>query len=371
MLFAQLTRRSFGAVLAAWTLLAVSQPLHAKEPVGVDHKQLLHYLDDAGARQPVKTREDWARRRMQIIAGAETLMGKLPDRSKLPDLDVKVLEEITQEGIRRQSISLAGHYGERVTAYVWIPETKAGEKRPAVLALHPTGPLGKGIVAGLGPRANRQYAVELAQRGYVVIAPDYVTFGDSLSHNFATDQYESGTMKGIADHMRSVDYLLSRSDVDSQRIATIGHSLGGHNSIFLAVFDDRIKATVTSCGWCPFHDYYGGKVKGWAQERYMPLIETRYELNADRIPVDFYELVGAIAPRAFLSVSPLQDSNFDYRGVQKAMPEVAKVYDLLGASDQVKVLYPECMHDFPDDMRRESYRFIDRALNHTPTKEVP
>jgi pimeloyl-ACP methyl ester carboxylesterase len=60
--------------------------------------------------------------------------------------------------------------------------------------------------------------------------------------------------------------------VNKDRIGVIGHSLGGHNSLFTAVFDDRIKAVVTSCGFTPFHDYYGGKVAGWTSDRYMPII---------------------------------------------------------------------------------------------------
>lgn len=343
----------------------------AREPAALDHKQLLYFADDKGAVQPVRTLDDWNKRRRQILAGFQAATGPLPDRTKLPPLDVQVSEEATQEGIKRQTISYHSRNNERVTAYLWIPERRGNERRPGMLALHPTGPLGKGIVAGLGPRGNRQYGLELAQRGYVVLAPDYVTFGDLAKHDLAQDDYISGTMKGIVDHMRGVDLLVARDDVDPDKIGAVGHSLGGHNSIFVAVHDTRIKAVVSSCGWCPFHDYYGGKIAGWTSDRYMPLLRDKYELNPDNVPFDFHELIGALAPRAFLSVSPLQDSNFDYRGVQKAIPEAAKVYDLYGVRDQLQVRYPDCQHDFPDDMRREAYRFFDRQFKFTPVREVP
>ena len=58
-------------------------------------------------------------------------------------------------------------------------------------------------------------------------------------------------MKGIWNHMRCVDLLVSRDDVDAEKIGTIGHSLGGHNAIFLGVFDRRVKVVVSSCGWTP------------------------------------------------------------------------------------------------------------------------
>ena len=105
------------------------------------------------------------------------------------------------------------------------------------------------MVDGQGPLANRSYARELAQRGYVVIAPDYPGFGDLRDYDFKTDRYESGTMKSIFDNIRCIDLLQSRIDVDPDRIGAIGHSLGGHNALFTGAFDKRLKVIVSSCGW--------------------------------------------------------------------------------------------------------------------------
>ncbi len=85
-------------------------------------------------------------------------------------------------------------------------EADSPSKLAAIVALHPTGAAGKRIVAGDG-KAGRQYGVEMAQRGYVVIAPDYPSFGEYDKYDFAGDKYISGTMKGIANHMRCVDFL--------------------------------------------------------------------------------------------------------------------------------------------------------------------
>ena len=93
-----------------------------------------------------------------------------------------------------------------------------------MLALHPTGDLGKKIVDGQGGPENLAYAKELAERGYVVIAPDYPSFGDLKEYDFKTDRYQSGTIKGIFDNMRCIDLLQSRPDVDPDKIGVIGHS---------------------------------------------------------------------------------------------------------------------------------------------------
>jgi acetyl esterase/lipase len=220
-------------------------------------------------------------------------------------------------------------------------------------------------VAGLG-KANRGYGLELAERGYVVLAPDYPSFGDLANYDFAADRYTSGTMKGIVNHIRGVDLLQSRPEVDPERIGVIGHSLGGHNAMFVGVFDERLKVIVSSCGWTPFHDYYEGNIKGWTSDRYMPLLRDAYGLNPDRVPFDFYEVVAALAPRAFFSASPVRDSNFEVAGVRRAEPIAREVYDLLGAGDRLVVRYPECEHDFPPEVRLEAYEFVDRILGHTP-----
>ncbi len=368
------------AALAAAFLGPTAQAFAQSPPLPSDHRRLMYYVDADGREQPVRTAADWARRRAQILVGMQQAMGPLPaemqrgspDAPSPAPLDLKILATTEQEGVPRQTISFASRNGERVTAYLWIPKNiPSGERRAAMLALQPTGDIGKDIVAGLG-KANRGYGLELARRGYVVIGPDYVSFGDAKNHDFAKDDYASGTMKGIVDHMRCVDLLQTLDMVDPQRIGVIGHSLGGHNSLFVAAFDPRLKAIVSSCGWDPFHFYYDGKkLANWAQERYMPRVVSEYGANPDAMPFDFYEVAAAMAPRPFFTNSPLGDSNFQYRGVKQAVREVRAVYDLLGADIALQARYPNCAHDFPDPQRREAYAFLDAALKHKPTTSIP
>jgi putative membrane-bound dehydrogenase-like protein len=331
-----------------------------------DHAHVMVYRDAENREHPVKSPADWLKRRAHIVAGMEQAMGPLPDRSKLPPLDVRIDESktIQGEGYTRLTLSYVAEEGDRVPAYLYLPTGRPLDERlPAMLALHPTGPLGKGIVDDAGPRPNRGYGKELAQRGYVVLAPDYPSFGD-YPYDFKASKYASGTMKGIVNHMRGVDLLQARPEVDPRRIGAIGHSLGGHNAMFVGVFDERIKVIVSSCGWTPFHDYYGGKIAGWTSDRYMPRLKDVYQLDPGKVPFDFYEVVAALAPRGFFSVSPERDSNFDVAGVRKAEPEARQVFDLYGGNQNLQVLYPDCEHDFPDDMRKAAYAFVDKVLQH-------
>jgi len=335
-----------------------------------DHSRLMVYLDPEGNEHPVNTPEDWAVRRGHVLTGMQQAMGRLPDRSDLPPLDVRVTEEVEEDRFVRLSLSFVVEPGDRVPAHLYVPKGLApGERAAAMLALHPTSTLGKGVVAGLGPRPNRAYAPDLARRGYVVLAPDYPSFGD-YSYDFAKDEYVSGTMKGIFNHIRGVDLLQARAEVDPERIGVIGHSLGGHNAMFAGVFDERLKVIVSSCGWTPFHDYYDGDIRGWTSDRYMPRLSDEYGLDPGRVPFDFYEVVAALAPRAFFSASPLGDGNFAVAGVRKAEAEARKVFALLGAGDRLVVRYPDCGHDFPSEVREEAYRFIDRVLKERPDADA-
>jgi dienelactone hydrolase len=330
-----------------------------------DHSDLTVWQDNSGDLQPVQTPEHWSRRRDDILQAMQQVMGRLPADDELPPLQVRELETEDFESYRRVLVRYVVDINREASAHLYLPKVKPSgnsSKYPAILALHPTSNLGKLVVAGEGSLPNRNYAVELVERGYVVLAPDYPSFGDQTDYNFHTDRYVSGTMAAIVNHRRGVDLLLRRDDIDPERIAAIGHSLGGHNSMFVGVFDQRIKAVVSSCGWDPFHFYYGGKIAGWSSDRYMPRIRELYGLDPDKMPFDFYEVAAAIAPRAFFSNSPLRDSNFVADGVKKAESRIRDVYKLLGAEDRLVVVYPDAEHDFPDDARQQAYAFLDRML---------
>jgi dienelactone hydrolase len=169
-------------------------------------------------------------------------------------------------------------------------------------------------------------------------------------------------MKAIWNNVRAIDLLESLPYVDGDKIGCIGHSLGGHNTIFTAVFDQRIRAMVSSCGFTPFHDYYGGKLAGWTSDRYMPRIRTAYDNSPDRVPFDFYELVATLAPRPFFINAPVRDDNFEVGGVKKAVAAANEIYALRGAKEHLVAVYPQVGHDFPDEVRKQAYEALDRWL---------
>lgn len=317
--------------------------------------------------------------RTRTLADLQSVMGSLPQWDRSSPMRILYTDSVREPGYTKFLIELSVAQNETVHALLYVPAQHGAVKRlPAMLALHPTGDLGKNIVDGKGDLSNRAYAKELAERGFVVIAPDYPSFGDAKNYDFTSDRYLSGTMKAVFDNMRCVDLLVKRADVDTTRIGVIGHSLGGHNAIFTAAFDTRLKVVVSSCGWTLFHDYfngdsvsskkYGGNLWPWAQERYMPLIRDKFNLDPNKIPFDFDRVIGAIAPRAFFSNSPTADANFNPAGVKNAMATLASTYQSFNVPQNLQVRYPNSGHDFPFRTRWEAYHFIDSLFGRSRMK---
>ncbi len=356
-------------VVSAVGLLAA-----AAAPARLPRENLLVYRGAAGNVEPVKTASDWEKRRAEIVAGFESVAGKLPGDEKRCPLDLKVLEETDRGTYVLRLIEYSSEPGGRVPAYLTVPKTvlkEGGGKAPAVLCLHPTNQeTGHGVVVGLGGKANRQYASELAERGYVTLSPSYPLLA-KYQPDIKALGWESGTMKAIWDNIRGLDLLDSLPYVQAGKYAAIGHSLGGHNSVYTAVFDDRIKVVVSSCGLDSYLDYYDGAEsvwmpeKGWCQLRYLPKL-AEYRGRLAEIPYDFHELIGALAPRSVFIAAPLKDSNFRHESVDRVVAAARPVYALLKADENLEVEHPDCDHDFPDAMREKAYALIDRVLRAAP-----
>jgi len=331
---------------------------------------LMVFRDAAGELKPIKSKADWHLRRAEILAGMQEVTGPLPGAEKRCLLDVKIEEEVDCGEYVRRFLSYASEPGSRVPAYLLVPKlglTNHSVRLPAVLALHQTHSAGQKVVVGLGNSTNDEYGAALAKRGFVVLAPPYTMLANYWPDLKALG-YRSGTMKSIWANIRGLDLLASLPFVQTNRgFGAIGHSLGGHNGVYTAVFDERISVVVSSCGLDSFVDYYDGNPKnwqperGWCQLRYMPAL-TNYAGRLAQIPFDFPELIGALAPRVCFINAPLGDSNFRWRSVDEIAKAARPVYELYGKPQNLIVEHPDCGHLFPPAMREKAYRLLEVAL---------
>jgi dienelactone hydrolase len=309
----------------------------------------------------------WPAQRLMILEGMQQVMGPLPGPEKRVPLQVETQGEEVLPAFTRSKISYATEANCRVPAYLLVPHSLQAPA-PAVLCLHQTTRCGKAEPAGVDGKDNLHYAAELAERGFVTLAPDYASGKQwGIFGEYGADPYELGyvsaTMKGIWDHMRAIDLLQSLPEVDGARIGCIGHSLGGHNTLFVSAFDERVKALVSCCGFTSFAKYYGGDLAGFSHTAYMPRIRSVYHCDPELMPFDFPALIASLAPRAFLAVAPLHDDNFDVTGVEDCLRMARPVYEMMGAGAQLAGIFPDCQHDFPPQARQTAYAWLERGLS--------
>jgi hypothetical protein len=292
--------------------------------------------------------------RTSLLASMEIVMGQLPGPERRCDLDIRVEDRADCGDYIREFLSYQSEPGARVPAYLLIPQaarTGLNGKPIGILTLHQTHPLGQKVVVGLGDSPNDEYGVELVRRGFVCLAPAYPHLA-----NYAPElsKYESGTMKAIWDNIRGLDLLATYIGCDPENFGAIGHSLGGHNSLYTAAFDERIKIVVTSCGFDSFHDYMNGNINGWTSHRYMPKL---FDFAPGNYPFDFDTVLEAIAPRRVFVNAPKADSNFKWDSVDRVIAKVRQTSSIL-----IQVEHPDVGHSFPKEMREKAYSVMEEVL---------
>jgi len=356
--------RAMGLCLLCMAFQLVVHGAENNTQARLPRTNLMVYFNRKGEVTPVKSKADWEKRRTTVLVGQQKIMGPLPGRQKRCPLDVHVEEEVDCGTYVRRSITYASEPNSRAPAYLLIPKTALSRHKrvPGILALHPTEmTLGHRVVIEQLKDYYPPYARELAERGFVVLAPAYPLMAN-YQPNLASLGYESGTMKAIWDNMRGLDLLESLPFVKRGSFGAIGHSLGGHNSIYTAVFDNRIKVIVSSCGFDSFKDYMKGNIKGWTSDRYMPKL-LAYQNCLDEVPFDFHEVIGSLAPPVVFISAPLNDSNFRAGSVDEIVQSASNVYRLYGAQQNLKLEHPACEHQFPTQIRQEAYRILQEALH--------
>lgn len=261
-------------------------------------------------------------------------MGQLPDRpmrTSLKDFNLRTTSAQQRGRYAKKHIHYEVAEGKVVHAFLYEPlGLKPGERRPGIIAHHPTAKFGKQTFEGW---PNSNFVTELAMQGFVVIVPDYPTKGKSLEYDMAADRYDSRPIKGVFHHMSSVDLLQLLPTVDPDRIGAIGHSQGGRNPVYLQAFDGRVKVGVSSCGWTTFRSMILFEERLLATDYFMPFLKTKYNLNLTKFPFEYTDAFAAIAPRVFYSYSPASDGVHSEWGPAAAAPVIQEFHEACGAKD--------------------------------------
>jgi len=292
----------------------------------------------------------------------------------------QIIEEAECKDHIRRKVAYSLEPDERICAYVLIPRNISG-KSPAVICIHQTTPLGKEQTIGNDPSEEGQdyaCALHLVRRGYITLAYDLLSAGERCYPGlkaFDTEPFYkkhpkwSVRGKDLWDATRAIDLLYTMKEVDTARIGSVGHSQGGGITIHAMALDERIKAGVSSCGLCPARiskNPFGEARTGWWVGR--PFLRP-YCLAGKQFPIDLHEYLAMIAPRAIFVSSALNDFMYvpEEEGIirpafENMAENVEKVFDLLGAGGNFRMLLHAKGHGFIREQREAAYAFLDEKL---------
>ncbi len=358
-------RRLPGAILPALVLcgLAVGgDPVDWPALVQKPYRDLP--LPDLGLRpllrtndgKEITTRAGWEQARQALRTAWQQRLGPAPARPAALDTRIEKTEKC--DGYTRQLVSFHSAGGDRIRAYLLIPDGMApGEKRPAVVVFHQTTQYTLREPVGLGSNPSLALAVHLVQRGYVVLAPECAI----MKGKGPADQAKriaqlwpgwSGLGKMTFDASRCVDFLESLPFVDARRIGCIGHSLGAKEVLFAMAFEPRFRAGVFNEGGI------GLRMSNWTDPWYLT------EAMKKHIPaLENHQVLALIAPRPILILGgDSADGDASWPFVHAVLP----VYRLLEAPDAVGLYNHHGKHSFPRDARRIAYRWLDHWLQFRP-----
>jgi dienelactone hydrolase len=260
--------------------------------------------------------------------------------------------------------------------YAWLTTPRdAKAPRPCVIALHQTTVAGKDEAMALDVTPDAKYttyADELAARGFVVLAPDAIAFGErAAEHRNAkyrsADQFFAAHADGSVmgkmnwDVSRAIDLLEQLPQADARRIGCIGHSHGAYGTLFGMLNEPRLKAGVISCGIDLLRDDPGPD-RWWRKTALMPRLGF-YEGKMQETPIDFHQWLALLAPRPIYVVVAMKDSIFpNTTRLPEVLKNVQSVYDLYGAAGAVKSHIFDGAHQFPEQAREQSYEMLKTVL---------
>lgn len=195
----------------------------------------------------------WQQERMRIQDRFDELLGPMPPVGLVPKFEILSEEQVDQ--IARKRLRIEVEDGVGLDAYLLVPQGgSANQKRPGLIALHPTNSMTIDEIAGVGAQGPRATGLEFAKLGYIVICPkcflwqDVTNFEEAVGNHRRRHPGARGIAKMVYDAQRATDVLLSITQVDPKRVFAFGHSLGAKEVLYLMARDTRIAAGIASEG---------------------------------------------------------------------------------------------------------------------------
>ncbi|MCE7070853.1 acetylxylan esterase [Dyadobacter sp. CY327] len=306
------------------------------------------------------TKEQWQKRQAEVRAKLAKSVGPFPEKTPLNPVIAGTLkkQDFTVEKLYYES-----RPGYHVTAAMFIPD-KRQEKAPAIIFC--SGHAENGFRS----EAYQHMILNYVKKGFIVLAfdpigqgeriqyqPDELKKGATGEHSYAGAQtFIAGLPAAnyfIWDGIRSVDYLLSRKEVDPARIGIAGRSGGGTQTAYIAAMDDRILAAAPECYITTFDKLIRSNGPQDAEQNLMYGLENGIDM------ADFLEVR---APKPALIVATTRDM-FAIQGARDSYHETKKAYQAFGKAEQIQMTEDDAGHASTLKNREATYAFFQKYLN--------
>ena len=307
----------------------------------------------------VKDAEAWRRKRAEVRKQLMYMLGLDPMPAKSP-LHARTTGQFQRERYRVEKIVFESMPGLYVTGNLYLPK-EAGRK-PAVLYLcgHAPGPWGAKV-------QYQHHGIWLANHGYVAFLIDTIEFGEVPGIHHGTHDLNMWNWLSLGyspagpevwNAIRAMDYLSTRPEVDSARVALTGISGGGAITWYAAAVDDRFQAASPVCAtWSA-----GSQV---SEKSVVENCDCVYFPNT--YGFDLSTIGALIAPRPLKPLSARRDEMFPPSGYNEVARQLRGLYEGYGASDKFAAYDHDAHHQDILAFRKEADEWINRWLKSDST----
>ncbi|MBI1311677.1 prolyl oligopeptidase family serine peptidase [bacterium] len=286
-----------------------------------------------------------------------------PEPERTP-LKARVTGTVERDAYRIENVIFESRPGFPVTANLYLPKDKAGPL-PAVVGTcgHSTN--------GKAETAYQSFAQGLARLGYVCLIYDPIGQGERLQ--YADEALKSKVGVGVREHLhagnqqflvgeffgawrawdgvRALDYLLTRPEVDPQRVGVTGNSGGGTMTTWLCGVEQRWAMAAPSCFVTTFRRNL---------ENELPQDTEQCPPAALALGLDHADFLAAMAPKPVIILAKERDY-FDVRGSEETYERLRRLYRLLDAEDNVALFYGPTGHGYSQENREAMFSWFNRA----------
>ncbi|MEW4568580.1 prolyl oligopeptidase family serine peptidase [Tautonia sp. JC769] len=384
--------RSGAALSMAWTLARAFQPIASASaaPLAPQESErailnrfprMLQDFYTARVRQlerqrnrafrAMQTREDAERYVASVRERIAESFGPLPEKTPL---NPQVTGIVERDGYRIENVIFESRPGFLVTANLYVPTNRDG-KMP-------------GVVGSCGHSANgkaggtyQAFAQGLARQGYVCLIFDPIGQGERMQsfddqgkprygggtreHLIAgNQQYLTGEFFGTWrawDGIRALDYLLTREEIDPERVGITGNSGGGTMSTWLIGLERRWTMGAPSCFVTSFQRNL---------ENELPADTEQCPPRALELGLEHEDFLAAMAPKPVIILAKERDY-FDVRGSILAHRRLQRLYDLLGAKENIGLFYGPTEHGFSQENREAMYGWFNKVTGLSDSSAEP